>query len=335
MRIKPRFCTFAPFWRRQPHYLVDPMKAFVSRFPVLTLAVIVLGIQFGIVLVAASLMPKGARMHDAPLAHMIFRFRIFWPLTFAVLITYYLEGKAGIQNLFGAYRVWKVPGKWYAFSLSWKFLFCYVGWAIVDIAGILPWPGAAQPMFDTGGGVHRMHIVNLLYTMPFIVFVALVEETTWMKYCATRLQDKYSAFMSCTITGVLWGLWYLPMLLLGEGVPDGIPWYMFLLSMVGLAILLGWVYNMTHSGLILLIMQIVSNIAFFIMPALPAAHHGDPHWIKVFVWVEVTVAAMIVIRYGYKNMGVGPRPTWSDGMSPASVTEDKKSRIGAIPLTLR
>lgn len=59
MRIKPRFCTFAPFWRRQPHYLVDPMKAFVSRFPVLTLAVIVLGIQFGFVSCSGFAYAKG------------------------------------------------------------------------------------------------------------------------------------------------------------------------------------------------------------------------------------------------------------------------------------
>lgn len=311
------------------------MKAFVSRFPVLTLAVIVLGIQFAIVLISASLIPEGKRMHDSPEAHMIFRFRVFWPLVFAVLITWYLEGKAGLYKLFGAYKVWRVPAKWYAFSLTWKFLFCYLGWAVADIAGILPWPGTAQHMFDTGGGTHRMHIFNLLATMPFIIGIALVEETTWMKYCATRLQDKYNAFVSCSITGVIWGLWYLPMLLLGEGVPDGIPWYMFLLSMVGLAIILGWVYNMTHSGLILLIMQLISNIAFFIVPALPVAHDGDPSWVMVFVWVELAIAAMIVIGYGYKEMGVGPRPTWTDPMIPESTKKEKDFGGDVIPATSR
>lgn len=292
------------------------MRSFISRYPVLTLAVIVLSIQLGIVLYAASLMEPGKRLHDSPAAHAIFRFRIFWPLTFAILITWYLEGKKGLFKLFGAYRIWRVSGKWWLFAGSWKFLFCYVGWAIADMAGILPWPGAAQPMFDTDGGAHRMHIVNLLFGMPFIMLVALVEETTWMKYCATRLQDKYSALVSCTITGVIWGLWYLPMLLLGEGVPDGIPWYFFLLSMIGLAVLLGWVYNMTHSGLILLVMQLVSNIAFYVMPALPVAHDGDARWVMVFVWVEVAVAAFVVIRYGPKNMGLGPRPTWTDPKIP-------------------
>lgn len=301
------------------------MRSFISRYPVLTLAVIVLSIQLGIVLYAASLMEPGKRLHDSPAAHAVFRFRIFWPLIFAVLITYYLEGKKGLYKLFAAYRIWRVPGKWYLFAGSWKFLFCYLGWAIADLAGILPWPGAAQPMFTEGAHGERMHIVNLLFGMPFIMFVALVEETTWMKYCVTRLQDKYSALVSCTITGVIWGLWYLPMLLLGEGVPDGIPWYFFLLSMIGLAVLLGWVYNMTHSGLILLVMQLVSNIAFYVMPALPVAHGGDARWVMVFVWVEVAIAAFVVIRYGPKDMGLGPRPTWSDPKIPEWDPGEKKS----------
>ncbi len=294
------------------------MKAWIAKYPVLTLAVIVLSIQFGIVLVAKSLMLEGKRLHESPDAHMVFRFRVFWPLVFAVLITWYLEGKAGLHKLFGAYRVWRVPAKWYAFAFSWKFLFCYLGWAIAVFAFDDPswWPGAAQPMFTEGPNGERMHFVNLLFGLPFILGVALVEETTWMKYCTTRLQDKYSAFVSCSITGVIWGLWYLPMLLLGEGVPDGIPWYFFLLSMMGLALLLGWVYNMTHSGLILLIMQLISNIAFYVMPALPGAHNGDARYIMAFVWVEVAIAAFVVIRYGPKDMGLGPRPTWSDPKVP-------------------
>lgn len=298
------------------------MKALISRYPVLTLATLALGVQFAIVIVAGSMIPEGQRLHDVPDAHMIFRFRVFWPLVFAVLLTWYMERMPGLRKLFGAYAVWRVPGKWYAFSLTWKFLFCYVAWAIADLAGWLPWPGASLEMFSS----EHPHILVLLNCMPFILGIALVEETTWMKYCATRLQEKYSAFASCFITGIIWGLWYLPMLLLHEGVPDGVPWYMFLLSMTALAVLLGWVYNMTHSGLILYIMQVVSNIAFFVMPALPVTHDGDPSYVIGFIWVEVAMATFVVLRYGARDMGLGPRPTWSDPKIPAPDRMNKVER---------
>lgn len=295
------------------------MKALILRYPVLALVTLTLGVQFAIVIIAGSMIPEGQRLHDTPDAHMIFRFRVFWPLVFAVLLTWYMEGRSGLRKLFGAYAVWRVPGKWYAFSLTWKFLFCYAAWAIADFAGWLPWPGATLEMFT---GDHP-HVLVLLECMPFILGIALVEETTWMKYCATRLQEKYSAFASCFITGIVWGLWYLPMLLLHEGVPDGVPWYMFLLSMAALAVLLGWVYNMTHSGLILYIMQVVSNIAFFVMPALPVTHDGDPSYVIGFIWVEVAVATFVVLRYGTRDMGLGPRPTWSGPRIPAPERTDR------------
>ena len=133
-----------------------------------------------------------------------------------------------------------------------------------------------------------------------------------MKFCVTRMQERWSALTSCLLVGLSWGLWYLPMLLIREGVPDGYPWHMFLLSMIALTILLAWVYNMTHSGLVLLIMQIVSNCAFFIVPVLPSWWNGDPTYINAFVTVNVLSAITIVVIFGWREMGTGPRAKWSE-----------------------
>ncbi|MCB0770417.1 MAG: CPBP family intramembrane metalloprotease [Flavobacteriales bacterium] len=285
------------------------MKAWISRFPVLTLAICVLGIQFAIILIAGAMIPEGSHLHDIPDAHMLFRFRVFTPLVFAVGITWYLEGGAGLRKLFAAYRIWRVPGKWYAFSLTWKLLFCWLAWAVADLLGILPWPGFfLEYLFDDNAA----HLKVMMWSMPFVLGLALVEETTWMKYCVTRLQENHSALFSTVLTGLIWGLWYLPMLLLGEGVPDGVAWWIFIANMVALAVILGWVYNMTHSGLILLIMQVISNVAFFILPALPITHDGDSSYVKAFVVVELSMAVFIVLRYGAKDMGTIPRAKWSD-----------------------
>lgn len=286
------------------------LRGFVSRYPVLTLCTLVLGVQLGIVLMTAYFIPTGMRMHDVPKAHAIFRFRVFGPLFFAIALTWYLEGTAGLKHLFSAYTIWRVPARFYAFATTWKFLFCFLAWAIADLLGILPWPGAIIPNM-IGGDWSQLWL--LISGIPFILGIALVEETTWMKFCVTRLQQRYSALTSCLLTGIAWGLWYLPMLLMGEGVPDGVPWYMFLLSMVGLTVLLGWAYNMTHSGLLLLVMQVVSNVAFFTVPALPMVHDGDPSYVLAFVWVEVAIAAYLVWRFGPRNLGPGPRPVWTIG----------------------
>ncbi len=280
------------------------MRALISRFPVLTFVVLTLSYQFIVVGIVWWRLPAGGHMHDDEAAHMVFRFRVFGPLAFAVLLTAYLEGREGLRTLFGAFRHWKVPAKWYMLAFSWKFLFTWAGIAVLALFGMRHWPGL---LVDGVGGATR----GLVRNLPFIVGIAIVEETAWMKYCVTRLQDRYHALPACLLVGVSWGLWYLPMLLVGEGVPDGYPWPIFMGSMVALTILLAWTYNMTRSGVILLIMQIVANCAFFLLPVLPGLHHLDPAYVNAFVAVNIVSAVLLVLIFGWRELGVGPRARWS------------------------
>jgi hypothetical protein len=57
-------------------------------------------------------------------------------------------------------------------------------------------------------------------------------------------------------------------------------------------------------------MQVISNIAFFVMPALPTWHKMDASYVIAFIWIEVSIVALLLLRYGYKELGTGPRPTW-------------------------
>ena len=102
------------------------------------------------------------------------------------------------------------------------------------------------------------------------------------------------------------------MLLLGDGVPDGYTWPMFMTSMLALTFLLGWTYNMTRSGTILLIMQTVSNCAFFIVPVLPAHWNLDDAYVNSFVAFNLLSAILLVIIYGPKELGTRKRAKWND-----------------------
>jgi uncharacterized protein len=285
------------------------MRSFISRFPVLVFVVLTLAYQFVVVGVVWARLPEGGHIHDDEFAHMVFRLRVFGPLAFAVLLTAYLEGMSGIRRLFGSFFRWKVPAKWYLLAFSWKFMFTYIGIGVLVLLGLHPWPGFIVPDFFGGTWTN---LISLAKSMPFIIGIALVEETAWMKYSVTRMQEKYSALTSCLLVGLSWGLWYLPMLLIREGVPDGYPWPVFLLSMVCLTILLAWTYNMTRSGTILLIMQIVSNCAFFILPVLPGHWHLDATYINAFVAVNCASALLLVLVYGWRELGITTRAKWSD-----------------------
>jgi membrane protease YdiL (CAAX protease family) len=264
------------------------------------------------------MLQPGEKIHDNDTAHMIFRFRVFGPLVFAILITVYLEGMTGFKKLFASFIHWRVPARWYALAFGWKFLFTYTGLALLVILGWRQWPGAVNE--NTFGG-DWSNMIGLLKSMPFIIGIAFVEETAWMKFSVTRMQQKYSALTSCTLVGIAWGMWYLPMLLLGDGVPDGYTWPMFMASMLCLTILLGWTYNMTRSGTILLIMQIVSNCAFFIVPVLPGHWGLDDAYVNAFVAMNIVSAVLLVIIFGPKHLGTRERAKWDDEDAQAAGTD--------------
>lgn len=293
------------------------MRGFIEKYPVFVVISATLLIQFIIVGIVAVMLPDGADIHDSERAHMVFRMRAFGPLLVAMFVTHYLQGKQGLRHLFASYLKWKVPARWYLLAFSWKFLYTYVGIAILFFLGIAEWPGWIVPDFVDGD---HSAIAGLMRNMPFIVGIAIVEETTWMKFCVTRLQERYPAYVATLVVGICWGLWYLPMLLLGDGVPDGYPVPFFLLSMFSLTVFLSWTFNMTRSGLILLIMQIVANCAFFIIPVLPGWHELDPVYVNAFVWVNFTVAMLLFVIYGPRELSSRGRAKWSDGLP----TEDSQ-----------
>jgi hypothetical protein len=196
-------------------------------------------------------------------------------------------------KLFSAFLNWRVPAQWYALAFTWKFIATFAGIGTLALLGIRQWPGAFVSGF----------LPDLLRNMPFIVGIAIVEETSWMKFAVTRMNERYSALRAAMVIGICWGMWYLPMLLLGEGVPDGIPWPVFLLSMFSLTVLL--------------IMQVLSNCAFIMVPVLPGWHELDPSYVISFVCAFFIGALAIVWYAGPKQLNSkGLRATWS-GKAPA------------------
>ena len=99
------------------------------------------------------------------------------------------------------------------------------------------------------------------------------------------------------------------MLFINEGVPPGYPPVVFVGILMALTVLLAWVYNTTRSGTVLLVMQIISNCAFFIIPILPAVS-GDPKYITAFFLILILVAVLIWGKYGARDLSIKERAKW-------------------------
>lgn len=305
------------------------MRAFVSRNPVAVFITLTLAFQVGVVLMAHHFMAGGS-LNGHPLAHNIFRIRPFGPIFFSVGLTYWLEGRQGIVRLFSSFFHWRVPAKWYALAFSWKFILGYAGITASVLLGLRAWPAAVDGGF----------IWSLLRNLPFIIGIAIVEETSWMKFGVTRMQAKYPAWRSCLTVGIGWGLWYVPMVFLREGVPSGVAWQAALLSMISLTFFLGWVYNETRSGTVLLIMQVLSNCTFFVVPILPSGPDMDQTFAVAYALTFCVLAGILIWRAGPKELcGTGVRAKWGEDeqgdVVPAGTTEHSgalETALAGVPV---
>lgn len=289
------------------------MRAFVTRNPVFTFVVLTWILQWGLIGVVMLITPEGLHVTEDETAHMVFRLRLIGPLLVCLAVTYYLEGGKGVGKLFVAYTRWKVPAPWYMLAFTWKFINAYLAIGFVFLI-YGTFPGYYVDRFWEGWAIN----------LPAIIYIALMEETSWMKFGVTRLQMRYNALTSALIIGFCWGMWYLPMLIINEGVPPGYPVAVFMGCMLGLGIMLTWAYNMTRSGLVLLVMQIISNTAFFVTPVLFAVTN-DQHYIVAYSWVFMAFCAMLPILFGAKDLARGPRARWdTDTVFPAPTEEEEQ-----------
>lgn len=293
------------------------MRSFVSRYPVMVFVGIALAIQFAMIGWVHAFVPNGVSVDDVPKAHNVFRLRVFVPILLVTLITWYLEGAQGLRKLFGSFLHWKVPAKWYLLAVSWKFIMAFIAIALAFL-----FYGGAVDWYIPG------KFGNLLAHMPFIVGIALVEETSWIRFSLTRMQSRFNAFWSCMIVGNCWATWYLPMNLIDIGTPLGVPDIVFHSGVVSLTFLLAWVYNSTRSGTVLLIMQILSNMAFFIVPVLPT-EILPVHRIIMYAWIFVFVALTIILVFGVKDLSRQPRVRWDeDAEELEQIAEEEEPLTG-------
>ena len=91
---------------------------------------------------------------------------------------------------------------------------------------------------------------SLALTLLSVPLVPLLEELGWRGYVLDRLQEKYTAFISCIILGVLWWGWHLPLFFLPDSIfllmPLGsLVFWLYLFNTLAISIIIGWVYNNT------------------------------------------------------------------------------------------
>jgi uncharacterized protein len=193
------------------------------------------------------------------------------PFLAAFLMTWALEGKAGVQRLRQSLKQRKAGWQWYLFVLL-------VIPALILI-GIVLQPGT------TAGFVGLKPVLLVSYPLTYIaVFFGggpLGEEPGWRGFALPRMQQRHGPLWGTLLLGVLWTCWHLPdFLTSAQGGGPGIDNFsaflanfpIFLLLVTALAVIFTWVFNHTQGSVFMTLLAhaSVNTPQVVLVPLFPA-----------------------------------------------------------------
>jgi membrane protease YdiL (CAAX protease family) len=173
----------------------------------------------------------------------------FVPIISALILTFREDGSDGAKKLLKrSFDFKRITSKiWYAPIL---FLLPIVYIVVIWILGFIG-DAPTESVFPLG-------MAPILLIMFFVM--ALGEEVGWTGYAYDPMEERWSAFRASLILGIIWAVWHIPLWLFV--VKQTLLWTAGqMLVVIGLRVLLSWIYNNTGKSLFAAILfHAVSNV---------------------------------------------------------------------------
>jgi uncharacterized protein len=173
------------------------------------------------------------------------------PTAAAFTLTRVVGGRTGVRALLQRYGQWRAGVHWYLLAL--------LGIPILVVLGCLALPGAP-------GALRPPPPAFLFqYALAYGIWLLVTgagEEPGWRGFALPRLQAAYGPLAGSLIVGVFWWLWHLPQLVVLpvlEGAGNGLAeivqrFVVYGCALVGLAVLLSWIFNHTCGSLLVVML---------------------------------------------------------------------------------
>jgi CAAX protease family protein len=238
----------------------------------------------------------------------------FGPLMAAVIVTAQDSGGAGLRSLLGRIVRWRVAPIWYAVALLGPLVITLVA-VVLEVVAL----GSQPPSLGTLIGELPSTLLTLLVNAVYmLIFVALGEEVGWRGYALPALQARYSALLASLILGVVWALWHLPVFFNPDTSYSNLPFFLFLVFIVPVAVLMTWLFNSTGGSVLMaMFFHAVINSADELWKVLPEnsvapanaaeAAAANAHYYLMLTIVVGVAAIVLVLVYGPRNLSRHPR----------------------------
>jgi membrane protease YdiL (CAAX protease family) len=200
------------------------------------------------------------------------------PSLTAVVLSAVFQGRDGLKRLWRGGTKWRVPAVWYLVILALPGLASGAAWAVAAAQG-------AQTTFNPW--------------IPALVsglLAGLLEESGWTGYAFPLLQSRYGFLPAGVATGVIVALWHVPFFLIPGTTQSASSLPVFVLLVIGIRIVMGWVYNGTGGSILFaVLLHAIGNASAEILNRGPMTTDA-PTLTEVFVYSTAAVLAVLSTR---------------------------------------
>ena len=232
------------------------------------------------------------------------------PAISAIIVTSIESGKSGVRELFGRTVKWRVGVQWYLAALFVPLILylCAGGLHLLLWGSFLIDPLNRYPFRDylSQYSAHNPILVAIVFFWFILFLGGGLEELGWRGYALPKLQSryKYGAIKSSLIIGVFWGFWHLPLFFIPGSPQNGYFFPAYLMGTVGLAFILTWVYNNTHSIFVVILLHTMENFWFWAFALLPRTAY--PMYWLLYLIVQWTFVIILILAFGAKRLSRKP-----------------------------
>lgn len=279
-------------------------RSLIQRYPVASYFALVFSISWAGAFVMAG--PSLTRSEALPQLRRLLMFPIMLigPSTVGLVLTWVVAGRAALKDLGLRMLRIRVPLGWYAVLLIPPALVLTVLICLERFVSVVFAPN------------------TFLVGMAFGLVAGFLEEIGWMGYAFPKMRQTRSAVSAALMLGLLWSAWHLPVIdNLGTATPHGSYWLPYFLAftgvMVGMRILIAWLYSNTNSVLLAQLMHASSTGSLVVFSPSHITAAQEVLWYAVYasvVWITVGLVLVIygrdlVLRREFNSFGQPRRET--------------------------
>jgi membrane protease YdiL (CAAX protease family) len=186
---------------------------------------------------------------------------------------------------------------WLSRCLKWR-----IGWGWWICALLLPLAVmllAAGLHVALGGAIATSpasgHLLMTVVNLPLVLLLGgpMGEEFGWRGYALPALQDRLGWRAASLGLGLVWGVWHLPLFFIDGTAQAHIPLALFLLSVVAMSVVFGWLVNHTVGSVVAaLVFHTAINFWPSVVPVLPTETSYRAY---AFVVATLVLLALVVL----------------------------------------